>query len=90
MYNYCAIKFFKKSGKIKQVLDSGMCSTLNLYALQNCTKTTDWIIFDKDTGEVLHYVEGTDSYPRSVPAEELRYAHIEDFCAGLLDAINEI
>ena len=82
---YCLVKFNRKTGKIYVTLEAIGSAQLKLWALHNCTKTTDIIIFHKETGNCIMYVDGTDDFP-SVFEEEL--GNINSYCPGLLEAVN--
>lgn len=82
----CLVRFARKSGKIDTTLEGLGTGMLRLWALQNTTKTKDTIIFEKDTGRVLYYYEGTSGFPK-IDEENLGY--IDDYCPGMLKAIQE-
>lgn len=84
---FVLIRFNRKSGKINKSME-GLEALLELWALSNTTATTDTIIFDKATGEVVFYAEGTRTFPRVMPLGENE--NIEDYCSGLLEAVNEL
>ena len=82
---YCLVRFTRKSGKIDKSLEGEGSGMLRLWALQNTTKTKDTIIFEKDTGRVCWYYEGTGDFPH-IDDEDL--GHIDDYCPGMLAAVN--
>ena len=84
---YCLIKFARKSGKIDMTLEGLGSGMLRLWALQNTTKTKDTIIFEKDTGRVCWYYTGTGGIP---DVEDLDLGHIDDYCPGMLKAVQSI
>lgn len=81
---YFLVRFSKKTGKIDTSLEGIGKGMLKLWALQNTTKTKDTIVFDKETGEIEAYYEGTGDFPKITKG-----GNIEDYCIGLLEAINE-
>ena len=81
---YCLVKFLRKSGKIKTTLEGLGSGMLRLWALQNTTKTTDTIIFEKDTGKVCWYYEGTNGFPK---IDDTDLGHIDDYCPGMLAVV---
>ena len=86
MEEYVLVRFSKKTGKIDIVMESITKSMLKLWALQNTTKTKDTIIFSEVTGDVVFYAEGTADFPE-VKKENL--GNIEDYCKGLLAAVQD-
>lgn len=78
---YCLVRFTRKSGKIDTSLEGLGCGMLRLWALQNTTKTKDTIIFEKDTGIVCWYYEGTGDFPK---IDDENLGHIDDYCPGML------
>ena len=83
---YCLVRFARKSGKIDTSLEGLGTGMLRLWALQNTTKTKDTIIFEKKTGRVCWYYEGTASgFPK---IDDVELGHIDDYCPDLLEAIN--
>ena len=82
---FCLVRFSRKSGKIDRTLEATGSAMLTIWAMQNCTKTKDIIIFHKGTGNIECYLEGTDNIPHMFK-EEL--GNIESYCPGLLDAVN--
>lgn len=81
---YCLVRFARKSGKIDMTLEGLGSGMLRMWALQNTTKSKDTIIFEKDTGKVCWYYEGTGDFPK-IDEEDL--GHIDDYCTGMLKAI---
>lgn len=82
---HCLVRFSRKTGKVDVTLESLGCAMLKLWALHNCPKTKDIIIFHKATGNAIMYLEGTGDFPK-VFEEEL--GNIESYCPGLLQAVN--
>ena len=87
MDKYILMRFSKKTGKIDTTLESLMSSMLEMWALQKTTKTKDTVIFNKDTGEIVFYVEGTENAFPHVVKDHV--GNIEDLCPGLLRAVND-
>lgn len=82
---YYCVRFNRKSGKIDVTLEGLGKAMLNLWALQNTTKKTqDSIVFEKETGDVVSYYEGTGDFPKIIK-EDL--GNIEKYCPGLLEAL---
>lgn len=81
---YCLVRFARRSGKIDMTLEGLGSGMLRMWALQNTTKTKDTIIFEKDTGKVCWYYTGTGDFPE---IEEENLGHIDDYCSGMLAAI---
>jgi hypothetical protein len=82
---HCLVRFNRKTGRIDTTLEAIGSAQLKMWALCNCTKTKDIIIFNKNNGNCVMYLEGTESFPK-VFEEEL--GNIESYCPGLLDAVN--
>ena len=81
---YCLVRFARKSGKIDMTLEGLGSGMLRLWALQNTAKTKDTIIFEKDTGNVCWYYEGTSGFPK---IDDTDLGHIDDYCPGMLVAV---
>ena len=81
---YCLVRFTRKSGKIDTTLEETGAKEIRLWAIKNTTKTKDTIIFEKDTGIVTWYYEGTGDFPY-IFDKDLGY--IDDYCPGLLAVI---
>ena len=86
---YCLVRFARRSGKIDTSLEGIGSGMLRLWALQNTTKTKDTIIFEKETGKVCWYYEGTGDFPKISDYESEALGNIEDYCEGLLAAVQE-
>ena len=86
---YCLVRFARRSGKIDATLEGLGSGMLRMWALQNTTKTKDTIIFEKDTGIVCWYYEGTGEFPKIMDYEKENLGNIEDYCQGLLAAVQE-
>ena len=86
---YCLVRFARRSGKIDATLEGLGSGMLRMWALQNTTKTKDTIIFEKDTGIVCWYYEGTGEFPKIMDYEKENLGNIEDYCQGLLEAVQE-
>ena len=82
---HCLVRFNRKTGKIDTTLEAFGTAQLKMWALCNCTKTKDIVIFHKETGNCIMYLEGTADFPK-VFEEEL--GNIESYCPGLLEAVN--
>lgn len=82
---HCLVRFNRKSGKVDTTLESLGSAMLRMWALNNCTKTKDIIIFSKKTGNVVMYLEGTETFPKVFEKE---LGNIESYCPGLLEVVN--
>lgn len=84
---YCLVRFSRKTGKIDTILEAIGCARLKVWALRNCPKTKDIIVFHKTTGNIVMYAEGVgyENIPNTF-TEEL--GNIESYCPGLLYAVN--
>ena len=87
---YCLVRFARRSGKIDMSLEGIGSGMLRLWALQNTTKTKDTIIFEKETGSVCWYYEGTGDFPKVMDCEDEDLGNIEDYCEGLLEAVQDV
>lgn len=84
---YALVRFSRKSGKIDTVMTATGNAMLRLWALQNCPKSKDIIIFHKTRGDVVWYLEGqTNDMPKVYDKDQ---PNVEEFCPGLLAAVNE-
>lgn len=81
---YYLVRFSRKTGKIDTSLEALGSAQLKWWGLTNTTKTKDTIVFDKETGEIAAYYEGTGDFPKIYEDG----GNIEDYCEGLLEAIN--
>ena len=87
METYVCMRFNRRTGKIDKTLEGIGCGMLELWALENTTaKSKDTIIFSKVTGDVVMYCEGTGTFPK---VEKSGLGNIEDYCPGLLAALQE-
>ena len=79
------VRFSKKSGKIDRTMSALGKGLLQLWALQNTTKSKDTIVFDED-GIVAMYVEGTADFPKVTKNSG---EHVDTYCNGLLEAVKK-
>ena len=86
MRTICSVTFTRRTGKIVKCLESESEGLLELWALQNTTKTRDTILFYKDSGKIAMYVEGADSFPQV--HKDCVGEHIDEYCPGMLAAVN--
>lgn len=86
---YCLVRFARRTGRIDTTLEGIGSGLLRMWALQNTTKTKDTIIFEKDTGIVCWYYEGTGDFPKIMDYEKEPLGNIDDYCPGLLEAVQE-
>lgn len=81
----CVI-FTRNTGKIRKCLDTQAgYAMLVSYAYQTITGAQDAIIFFKNDGKVIKYIEGRKDGIPEVYKEDLGY--IDDYCPGLLAEI---
>ena len=81
----CVI-FTRNSGKIRKCLDTQAgYAMLVSYAYQTITPAQDAIIFFKNDGKVIKYIEGRKDGVPEVYKEDLGY--IDDYCPGLLESV---
>lgn len=82
------LRYSQKTGKIDTTLDARGYAMLNLWALQNTTKTKETVVFENATGQVIQIVTGsTDGFPDVTRFPDM---NIEGMCPGILDAIKEV
>lgn len=81
---YYLVRFNRKTGTIDTSLECKSSAMMKLWALHNTTKTKDTIIFNKETGEIIVYYEGTEDFPKIYE----NGGNIEEYCEGILKAIN--
>ena len=86
MEEFVLVRFTRRSGKIDKTLEGIGCGMLELWALQNTTKSKDCIIFSKDSGQVIMYTEVTDGFPK---VSEDNLGHIDSYCPGILQACQD-
>ena len=84
---YILVKFSNKTGKINDVLEASGQATLKLWALHNTPKAKNCVIFNKETGLVSFMIEGTDDLPQVIDLDD-KELYIDDYCPGILDAVN--
>ena len=84
----CAlVRFSKKTGKVDTTLKGTGYAVLNLWGLQNTTKTKESFVFTTDTGLMLSHYTGSESGIPEVEWYE-NDENIADYCEGdLLDAV---
>ena len=83
---YVLVRFNRNSGKIDTTLEGIGKGMLKMWGLHNTTKTKDTIIFNKETGEVITYYEGSSTGVKVTKDFE---KHIDSYCKGLLQVVNE-
>lgn len=81
----CAlVRYSKKTGKIDMTLTGLGFAMLDLWGLQNTTKTKECLVFTRDTGLLLsHYIGRSNSMPEVEWPENDE--NINDYCPGLLE-----
>ena len=83
---YCLVKFHKRTGKIDTTLEAEGYDQLAKWAIKFTPKTKESIIFHKNTGEIVCYITGTATGGELYELEN--GTNIEEFCPGLLAAVN--
>ena len=89
LHPHALIIFTRSTGKIRKCADT-KCgfAMLVLYAMEIMTSKQDAIIIDKTNGEVVRYLEGTESGVPNVSKSECdELGHCDDYCPGLYNAI---
>ena len=85
----CAlVRFSKKTGKIDTTLTAIGYGMLNMWGLQETTKTKETIVFTRDTGLIIAHYIGTNNGMPEVEWPE-NDENINDYCDGLLEALKE-
>ena len=87
MEKFICLRFGRKSGKIDKSLEGLGCGMLQLWALQNTTKTKDTVIFSAETGKIKMYVEGREGFPEV--QKDMENRNIEELCPGILAAVRK-
>lgn len=81
------VRCSKKTGKVDTCLEGMGYAMLNLWALQNTTKTKETFVFEKATGYLIEHCTGSDSgFPE---VERWTDENIEDYFPGILEKINK-
>lgn len=91
MKKFYGVLFNRKTGKIVKSLEGHSSAMLKLFGMnnRNVSATRDFVVFDATTGEIVFYCEGKkDDFPTI--CRDMEGKNINDFCEGLLDAMNEI
>ena len=57
-------RFSQKTGKIDTTMTSFGSAMLQMWALNNTTKTKGCIVVERDSGEVVFTSKGTESFPK--------------------------
>lgn len=88
MANYFGVLFNRKSGKIVKVLEGGAFSAmLRMFALQgNVSATRDYVIFDKETGNIVFYCEGKRNNMPNI-CKDMEGKNIDELCADLRETL---
>lgn len=60
---YVLLRSSKKTGRVDKCMTGIVKSMMQLWAMQNTTKTKRTLIFDRATGDCIMHVEGNDGYP---------------------------
>lgn len=87
---YGLIRYSKKTGKCDMALTGMGDAMLNLWGLQNTTKTKETVVFDLETGLITaRYIGSADGFPKvdkdiknnfkEFIDEDIRIALVEDW-----------
>lgn len=80
---------FNKSGKIVKVISGFSSALLKLYGIQgNVSATRDYVVFNNETGKIVFYCEGKKNDMPTI-CKDMEGKNIDDFCAGLREALKE-
>ena len=82
---FCLVKFHRNTGRICTSLEAEGFVKLLDWAIRNTPKTKDTIIFSKENGDVVYCLEGTENGGPTLIQNNL--GNIEDYCTGLLEAV---
>ena len=91
MKKFYGVLFNRKTGKIVTSLEGCSSAMLKLFGMnnRNVSATRDFVVFDSETGEIVFYCEGKkNDFPNI--CRDMEGKNIDDFCEGLLDAMNEM
>lgn len=81
-----AIRCSKKTGRIDTTLTGTGYAMLNLWGLQNTTKSKETFVFAVDTGLLIaHYIGSSDGMPEVEWGEDRE--NIEEYADGILEAL---
>ena len=81
-----AIRCSKKTGKIDTTLTGTGYAMLNLWGLQNTTKSKETFVFTIDSGLLIaHYIGSVNGMPSVEWGED--HENIEDYAEGILEAL---
>lgn len=85
----CAlVRFSKKTGKIDTTLTGTGYGLLNMWGLQETSKSKETIVFTRDTGLIIvHYTGNASGFPDVEWPENDE--NINDLCEGLLESLAE-
>ena len=75
-------RFSKKTGKIDTTMTGITTALMQMWALQNTTKSKDTMIINRETGTVIFYAHGTNSMPE---IEKGDLGSCEEYGIGLSD-----
>ena len=89
METFYGVLFNRKNGKIIKTLSGVSSAILKMFGLQgNVSSTRDYVVFSGSTGEITFYCEGNkNDFPTVY--KDMVGKNINEFCEGLLEALNE-
>lgn len=85
--NFTLVRFNRKTGRIDKTLTGIGFAMLQLWGLQNTTKTKDSILFETNTGLLITYFTGSASGMPKVDYG-MDNENVEKYCPGLVEAMS--
>ena len=87
LHNYGLVRFSQKTGKIDKSMTAIGCGMIQLWALQNTTKTKACVVIDLDERKTLReYIGTADGFPK-IHSKEADFVY--DLPDELIDALIE-
>lgn len=79
--------FVRESGKIRKTLSEEYgCAFLKMWGLNNTTPTTDFIVFDEESGIIEAYYVGKKNDMPNIEYD-MNGKNIEELCPGMLEEL---
>lgn len=83
---YILIRYTRRTGTIDTVLEAHGTAGLQLWAVNNTTRSKDCFVFEYETGKVIYLIKGM---PNGCPkVEDTGLGNIDNYCPGLLAEIH--
>jgi len=84
---YGLVRYSKKTGRVDKAMTALGCGLLQLWGLQNTTKTKETIVFELDTGLIRARYSGTaDGFPKVERGIEDAMMYVgENICEALAE-----